>query len=297
MFRFLRIERPTTATLRPVCTATSIACCIRWTFDANEATRIRPGALRDDLAERLADEPLGAGETADARRSSSRRAAGRRRGCRSRRAARRRCGSRRPACGRASSRSCAAPRPASVSITTATLSGTECAMRTNSSRNGPSSTGGALRVDLAQLGRAQQAVLVELRLDEAERQAGRPHLGHLDLAHQVRQPADVVLVRVREHDRAERARAVPQIGEVGKDEVDARDARRAGTRARHRRRARPRSCSNTVMFFPTSPSPPSGITRRKDAVTGRSVSAAGPALRRPRVSPVRGSRGNMHPLW
>ena len=42
MFRFLRIERPTIATFRPVCTATSIACCIRWTFDANDATRTRP---------------------------------------------------------------------------------------------------------------------------------------------------------------------------------------------------------------------------------------------------------------
>ena len=37
----------------------------------------------------------------------------------------------------------------------------------------------ALRLDLEQLGRAQQAVLVELRLDEAERQPRRPDLGHL----------------------------------------------------------------------------------------------------------------------
>ena len=42
MFTFLRIERPTTQTLRPVCTATSIACCTRWTFEANEAIRMRP---------------------------------------------------------------------------------------------------------------------------------------------------------------------------------------------------------------------------------------------------------------
>src|SRR5947209_17252534 len=46
--------------------------------------------------------------------------------------------------------------------------------------------GPALRVDLAQLGRAQQPVLVELRLDEAERQASRPDLVHPHLAHQVR---------------------------------------------------------------------------------------------------------------
>ena len=42
MFMFLRIERPTTQTLRPTSTATSTACCIRWTFDANDATRMRP---------------------------------------------------------------------------------------------------------------------------------------------------------------------------------------------------------------------------------------------------------------
>ena len=58
MLMFFRIERPTTATLRPCSTATSIACCMRWMFDANEATRMRPRAQRDDLPERLADEPL-----------------------------------------------------------------------------------------------------------------------------------------------------------------------------------------------------------------------------------------------
>ena len=42
MFAFLRIERPTMQTLRPSSTATSTACCMRCTFDANEETRIRP---------------------------------------------------------------------------------------------------------------------------------------------------------------------------------------------------------------------------------------------------------------
>ena len=112
-------------------------------------------------------------------------------------------------------------RPASVSITTATLSGTECAIRTNSSRNGPSSTGRPLGLDLAQLGRAQQAVLVELRLDEAERQPRRPDLRNLHLAHQVRERADVVLVRVGEHDRPNLPGPVAQVREVGQDEVDA----------------------------------------------------------------------------
>ena len=42
MLRFLRIERPITATERPTSTATSIACCIRWMFEANQEMRTRP---------------------------------------------------------------------------------------------------------------------------------------------------------------------------------------------------------------------------------------------------------------
>ncbi len=82
----------------------------------------------------------------------------------------------------------------SVSIEIPTASGIECDMRTNSRRNGPSSIGGALRIDLSQLGGAQQAVLVELRLHEPEREARRPDLRDADLAHQERQRADVILV-------------------------------------------------------------------------------------------------------
>ena len=45
MFRFLRIERPTTATLRSSAIAASITCWSRCTLDANEVTTTRPGAL------------------------------------------------------------------------------------------------------------------------------------------------------------------------------------------------------------------------------------------------------------
>ena len=113
-------------------------------------------------------------------------------------------------------------------------------------RNGPSSSGGAVRVDLAQLGRAQQAVLVELRLDEPERQPRRPDLAHAHLAQQVRQRADVILVRVGEDDRAHLAVVAGSRSRAGSGRR--RDARRAGTRARRRRRSsrrrsRRRSCS------------------------------------------------------
>src|SRR5581483_2413956 len=79
----------------------------------------------------------------------------------------------------------------------------------------------ALGLDLAQVRRAQQTVLVELRLDEPEREPRRPDLGHLDLAQEVRQPADVILVRVREHDRAHLAGAVAQVRQIRKHEIDA----------------------------------------------------------------------------
>ena len=64
-------------------------------------------------------------------------------------------------------------------------------------------------------------MLVELRLDEAESQAGRPDLRHVHLAHEVRQGADVVLVPVREHDCPDLALTLAQVLEVGQNEVDA----------------------------------------------------------------------------
>ena len=92
-------------------------------------------------------------------------------------------------------------------------------MRTNSSRNGPSCDRLGFRIDLLQLCGAQQAVLVELRLDEPERQPRRPDLLHPDLAHQKRQRADVVFVRVRQDDGADRR--VAEVAEVRQDHVDA----------------------------------------------------------------------------
>ena len=74
-------------------------------------------------------------------------------------------------------------------------------------------------VCLLQLRRAEQPVLVELRLDEPERQPGSPDLVDRDLAHQERQRTDVVLVRVRQDDRPDLL--VAEVAEVGKDHIDA----------------------------------------------------------------------------
>ena len=60
MLTFLRIERPTSATLRPSDAAASTTCWTRWMFDAKQVTTIRPwqrantrSRLRPD--DRLAD--------------------------------------------------------------------------------------------------------------------------------------------------------------------------------------------------------------------------------------------------
>ena len=174
-------------------------------------------------------------------------------------------------------------------------------MRTNSSRNGPSSSGGALRVDLAQLGRAQEAVLVELRLDEPERQPRRPDLADAHLAQQVRQPADVVLVRVREHDRAHLAVVAGSRSRAGSGRR--RGARRAGTRARRRRRSsrrrsRRRSCSCRPRRGRRAGSPAALVAHRRSIRRERvhgyaDALSAGcrAATRRRAARAARGSRG------
>ena len=75
MFTFLRIERPTTATLRPSSIPTSIACCIRWMFEANDATRIRPsrpGMMRRNASPTSRSDPVTPGRSAFVESPSSR---------------------------------------------------------------------------------------------------------------------------------------------------------------------------------------------------------------------------------
>ena len=62
-------------------------------------------------------------------------------------------------------------------------------------------------------------MLVELRLDEPEREPRRVERLDANLAQQVRQRADVILVRVGEHDGQHLAPL--QVSEVGENQVDA----------------------------------------------------------------------------
>ena len=63
-----------------------------------------------------------------------------------------------------------------------------------------------------------EPVLVELRLDEPEREPRRDHGLDLDLAEQVRQPADVILVPVREDHRSDAPSR--EVADVRKQEID-----------------------------------------------------------------------------
>ena len=138
-----------------------------------------------------------------ARRSSSRPGGGRRPGCRARRTCQRPSSGRRPACGRASSRPCGRRARPWVSSTIATQSGIECATRTKSSVKEPTLIGFPVSASCSCV-EALKPVLVELRLDQPERQLRPDHLVAVDLAEEVRQPADVVLVPVGEDDRVTR---------------------------------------------------------------------------------------------
>ena len=136
MFRFFRIERPTTETRRPVSSATSIACCIRCTFEAKLATRTRPcfvGMIVRNASPTSFSDPLIPGRSAfvesPSRRSTPRLPI----------SASLPTSVLRPSTGVWSSfqSPVCRTRPAGVSSRIDTVSGIECAIRTNSTWNGP----------------------------------------------------------------------------------------------------------------------------------------------------------------
>ena len=144
--------------------------------------------------------------------------------------------------------------PTSVCSATAQASGIECDMWIISIPNGPASLDPAGR-QVAQR-HVAQLVLLELRADHPDRQpAAVDRRRDADLAEDVGQRADVVLVAVGEHDRVDVVDPLAQVGEVGQHEVDPEhlggrehqpgvDDRRSARRARRR-----------VMFLPISPEP------------------------------------------
>ncbi len=234
MFMFLRIERPTTATLRPFAIATSAACWTRCMFDANEATMIRP--VRSGISWRNASptsrsEPVMPGSLGVRRVAEQQVDA---------------------PVAELGERPDVGLQPVDrrvVELPVARVQDATC-RRLDHDRHRvgdrvrhadeleperPELHGPGSRVRLAQRRRRAEPVLVELRLDEPEREPRADHLPHLDLAQDVGQAADVVLVRVGEDDRPDGASRAGRRSPAARGRR--RGARRAGRRDRRRRRS------------------------------------------------------------
>ena len=104
-------------------------------------------------------------------------------------------------------------------MASATQSGMLCVTRMNSIVNGPIVTVVA-RLDRLQPVAGVDAVLLELRLDQRQRQRRAVHRAVEERQH-VRHGADVILVAVRQDQRLDLAAPRLEVGQVGDDQVDA----------------------------------------------------------------------------
>ncbi len=218
MFRFLRIERPITATDRPHSPATSIACCIRWMFEANDEIRTRPRFVGMIC---LKASPTTRSERVKPGRSAFVESPSRRSTPRFPSSARRPTSVRRPSTGVWSSFQSPVwnTRPAEVSRQTPTASGTECDIRTSSTRNGPSSIG-------PESGPASRSSEAFRSPCSSSFDFTSPRVRRVAITERTRisrnrygQRPDVILVRMGEDDRQNVATG--EVPEVGKDQVDA----------------------------------------------------------------------------
>ena len=82
----------------------------------------------------------------------------------------------------------------------------------------------SLRRDFDQRGFVEQLVLFELAFDVGQRELGGVD-GHLELAQDPGQSADVVFVAVREDDGADVFPVFSEVGDVGHNDVDAEQFR------------------------------------------------------------------------
>ena len=111
-------------------------------------------------------------------------------------------------------------------------------------------------------------MLLELGVDERQREPGADQRDVAALAQQVGHAADVVLVAVGEHDGDDVVQPVPDRGEVGEDHVDPRLVL-LGEQDAAVDDQQLAACSNTVMLRPISPRPPRAITRSPPGASGR----------------------------
>ena len=129
---------------------------------------------------------------------------------------------------------------------------------------------GASDVALLDLDRGRlDPVLLQLRLEQREREPRAVDRDVLALAQQVRHGADVVLVRVRQHDRLDGVEAVTDEVEVRAGSGRRRAAQSSGKSTPQSTMSSRPPCSNTVMLRPMSPRPPSGTTRSRSSASAR----------------------------
>ena len=219
MLKFLRIERPTSATRRSSLSAASITCWTRWMLEAKEVTMIRP--LQSEKVFSSAGPTLDSdGAIPGGRRWSSRRRA--------------KAALRGPS---SASRDMSAGLAVDRGLVELVVAGQQHRAQLGGEDDAAHVGDRVREVDqlepegagLDLLARRQllqrrvgEFVLVELGADHADGQlAAVDHRRRADLPHHVGQRADVVLVAVGEDDRLDVVGAVAQVGEVGQDEIDA----------------------------------------------------------------------------
>ena len=217
---FLPIDRPSVATRRPLATAASTTCWIRWMWLAKQATMTRwPAAAtktRRIVAPTVLSDGVKPGSSAFVESASSSRTPGP-----DARAPIRARSVRRPSTGSRSSLKSPECRrtPWGVWKAMAKPWGTEWVTGMNSTSNGPMRRRSP-SVTVMYCARSVEPGLVDPVAGQAERE-GRAVDRDGQVAQQERQSAGVVLVTVGQHDAVDAVGVLPQVREVGKDEVDA----------------------------------------------------------------------------
>ena len=221
MLTFLRIERPTSATLRPFFSAACTTCWTRWMFDAKQVTTIRP-LQRPNTRSRC-------GPTIDSLSLMPGRSTFVESPHSSRTPLAAELGQARHVGGRAADRR----------LVELVVAGEEDGAERRLERDAGGVRDRVREVDALDLERAgvhrvadrqhlevdvAQLVLVELRARHRDRQLAAVDDRDLvlaEVADHPRERAEVVLVAVRDHERLDRVDVLAQVREVGQDEVDA----------------------------------------------------------------------------
>ena len=112
--------------------------------------------------------------------------------------------------------------------------------------------------DFVHVRRVFQVMLCEFVGQESECQAGAEDR-HVEVLQNIRQRADMVLVRVSEHDGFELVSSLQQIADVRDDQIDAQKIGASGNMRPQSTAMAASPYSISIMLRPNSPRPPSGM--------------------------------------